>query len=454
MTTKTAIVGLGVTGMSVARFLRGSDDLVVLDSRAEPPFAAEARREFADVEMRFGVTDFDPVQFDRAVLSPGLPMDHCLVSAFRSANVRCVSDIDLFMEHADAPVIAITGTNGKSTVTALTGHLLEALGADTAVGGNLGEPALDLLGFSAADNAAGKHRRRDCYVLELSSFQLERSAQHDYAAAAVLNVTADHLDVHHGMAAYAATKRSIYRAAQRTVCNRADQLTWPEAAAPTTTFGLSEPEPGHWGLRGDAAPVMCLGDSAICTVAELPLAGTHNVENALAAMALVDVREEQAWVVSKALGKFRGLPHRCEFVADVGGVQVINDSKATNVGATVAALRGIRALLRTPTAGVILIAGGEGKAADFSALATPVSRFVKHLVLIGDAAPAIAAALPERVSLAHCGYDFEGAVDQAFRAAQPGDVVLLAPACASFDMFRDYRDRGTRFRELVAERLQ
>jgi UDP-N-acetylmuramoylalanine--D-glutamate ligase len=434
---RTAIIGMGVTGYSCLRWLAGRDELVVLDTRDVPPNGAAAREVCPDAEFRFGRAAWDETFGDvaRAVVSPGIGLDHELVRRAVAAGVGLSSDIDLFCEAARAPVYAITGTNGKSTVTALVGHLLARLGRRPGVGGNLGEPALDLLCDS-----------RDCYVLELSSFQLERAAIHPFHAAAVLNVSEDHLDRHGTMAAYAAAKGRVYGAARRAVMNRQDPLTRPSfPVSELVTFGLDTPEPGHWGLRESArGPLLCRGEEPALAMAALPLTGLHNAANALAACALVDEPGRTAAELGDALQGFEGLPHRCRTVAEVRGVTFIDDSKATNVGSTLAALAGLGSDGRR----LVLIAGGDGKGADFAPLADPVGRFVKTVVLLGRDAPRLEQALRGAAPLARVS-DMAQAVTAAMAVAEPGDTVLLSPACASLDMYDNYVARGRHFAAAV-----
>ncbi|HEX7034767.1 MAG TPA: UDP-N-acetylmuramoyl-L-alanine--D-glutamate ligase [Pseudomonadales bacterium] len=435
---RTAIIGMGVTGFSCLRYLAGRDTLAVLDTRDEPPNGAAARAACPDAEFRFGAAadGFDFRGVDRVVVSPGVGLDHPLAQRARAAGARIDSDIDLFCQAARAPIYAITGTNGKSTVTALTGHVLARLGRSPGVGGNLGEPALDLL----ADD-------RDCYVLELSSFQLERMAEHAFEAAVILNVTDDHLDRHGTLESYAAAKQRIFARTRRAVANRDDPVTWPAAPVPElVTFGAGRPEAGHWGLGDqDGAPHLFHGEVPVMPAADLPIGGRHNALNVLAVFALVSGPGVGDRELAEAVQGFAGLPHRCRVVAQKHGVTYIDDSKATNVGATLAALDG---LAGSGERRLVLIAGGDGKGADFSVLAAPVRRHVKAVVLLGRDAPLLARALEgaapiERVS------DMPEAVQAAARAAVPGDVVLLSPACASLDMFRNYAARGEAFAAAV-----
>ncbi|MDH3640792.1 MAG: Mur ligase family protein, partial [Gammaproteobacteria bacterium] len=270
----TAIIGLGITGLSCLRYLYGREHVVVLDTRVEPPNAAAAQGEFPDADYRFGADGYDFAEVDRVIASPGVDLGNCLITAARDAGVEIASDIDLFCEAAQAPITAITGTNGKSTVTSLVGHLQRALGLSPGVGGNLGDAALDLL-----DDAA------DSYVIELSSFQLERLAPHRFQAATILNVSEDHLDRHGTMADYGESKQRVYRDCDLAVANRADSMTLPTTqVGRLITFGLDAPGLEDWGLVDGS---LCRGGERLVAADELPIAGRHNVANVLAAFALV-----------------------------------------------------------------------------------------------------------------------------------------------------------------------
>ncbi len=437
---RTAIVGLGITGMSCLRHLAGGDELVVIDSRPQPPGLAEARAAFPAVEFRLGTEIFDPGGFDRAILSPGIAPRSPLGRRVLASGLPVLSDIDLFFAEVREPVYLVTGTNGKSTVTSLIGHLLAVEGARAGVGGNLGLAALDAI-----------ESNRDCYVLELSSFQLERSRALRCHAATILNLSRDHLDWHGNMYRYVAAKQRIYAGAQRAVANRHDPRTWPLSAQPAehTTFGRDAPAVGHWGIRRRRGrPVLACGERVLFDVEHLPLAGNHNEQNLLAALAMVhggDFRGDESRLVP-ALSGFRGLPHRCETVATINGVTYINDSKATNVGAALAALAGFA----DDPGGIVLIAGGEGKDADFAAFGEAIAVGVRHLVVLGADGPAIARAVCGRIPVSKVRTMGE-AVRRAVAVAESGDRVLLSPACASFDQFENFEARGLAFCAAVAE---
>ena len=433
----TVIFGLGVTGLSLVRFLHGREPLTVVDTRQDPPNLARARAEYPDVRYVCGDAGRATLsEASRIVVSPGLALDHCWLRAAVAAGVPLESDISLFLAAAAAPVIGITGTNGKSTVTALVGRLLEAAGLDVGVGGNIGEPALDLLAPS-----------RDAYVLELSSFQLERLAEPAIDAASILNVTPDHLDRYPDMAAYAASKQTIYARCRVAVCNRDDRLTRPaREVARLESVGLdAPPHDDDWGIVvGRGARRFAHGTRALLDCGAVRLRGRHNEFNVLAALALAATRVELDDRVLDALAAFEGLPHRCVVVGMVDGIAFIDDSKATNLGACLAALEGLGDAARRH---IVLIAGGDAKGADLSPLHDPVKRFVRHVVTLGRDAERVEAAIGATPHIRVA--DMAEAVVAAHRAARDGDVVLLSPACSSLDMFRNYEARGDAFTAAV-----
>jgi UDP-N-acetylmuramoylalanine--D-glutamate ligase len=332
----------------------------------------------------------------------------------------------------------VTGSNGKSTVATLVHQMIEHSGRVSALGGNIGTPALELLAGPAPD----------FFVLELSSFQLETTVSLDAAAAAVLNVTEDHMDRHHSLADYAAAKERVYRGSGVMVVN-ADDAVVSAMAQPRRQcleFTLGEPRRGQFGVRHRGGETwLCRGTERILDVRELGIRGEHNHANALAALALGTAIGLPREGMCRALRSFGGLPHRCRWVARIGDVDWYNDSKGTNVGAACAAIRGI-----ATGRNVILIAGGDGKGADFTPLAEAVEAHVRELVLIGRDAPLIARTVGGRAPVQYAA-DMTQAVGACARAAAPGDIVLLSPACASFDMFSNYMARGDAFIAAVRE---
>lgn len=432
-------MGLGATGMSCARFLYAQGTAFsVVDTRAAPPGLDTLRKEMPDVRVFTGEI---PVEIldgaSEVVVSPGIALDDPLISHAREAGAQVVGDIDLFVRAAQAPVVGITGSNAKSTVTSLVGEMAHQAGLNTGVGGNLGTPALELL-------APG----RQLYVLELSSFQLERAGPLDLAVATVLNLTADHLDRHGSLPAYHKAKHQIFRGCRAAVVNRDDPLTIPlvPADVDVISWRMREPELDGFGLRQvDEDEYLCRGFEPLLPVRELSLTGRHNIANALAALALGSCIDLPLEAMLTTLRHFRGLPHRCEFVAELRGIRFINDSKGTNVGATEAALRGLGS-----EGDIVLIAGGQGKGADFSTLAGVVARHCKLVVLIGEDAPLLQQALSPHAPVQPAA-SMDEAVRIASAAAAAGDTVLLSPACASFDMFSGYAARGEAFRASVAD---
>jgi len=446
----TAIVGLGLSGMSCLRHLSDTDALVVIDDRAAPANLSDAKRAFPQAQFFVGTDASLPERWsgvERVVLSPGVAANDPVLAG--SENLPRFSDIDLFMLETRAPVIAVTGTNGKSTVTALLGHLLQELGVAVRIGGNLGEPALDLLSETT-----------QLYVLELSSFQIEHSKDLPLAAATVLNVSADHLDRHGSVANYAAIKRRIYSLAPINVSNSDDALTHPEPSAvekrKQASFGKTADAKWQLEIATDSSELKYDG-RVFARSNDFALTGQHNLLNLLAAFALVaeleipglPLFEEAPEQYVAAASGFAGLEHRAEFVRELRGVRYVNDSKATNVGACVAALSGF-VDPSGPT--VVLLAGGQGKAADFGPLGPAAAECVKRAILFGEDAQLLERALAGHTQTQRCS-DFAEAVAAAQQIAAPGDTVLLAPACASFDMFSSFTARGEQFCELV-EALQ
>jgi len=434
----TVIVGLGRTGLACARHLAAAHTrCVVLDTRDDPPGLAALRAELPDLEVHLGPLEAGRLRAaSRIVLSPGVARAEPAVAAAHAAGVPVFGDIELFARAARAPVIAVTGSNGKSTVTTLLGAMAERAGRSARVGGNLGPPALALLG----------DREPDLYILELSSFQLETTTSLEALAATVLNVSVDHMDRYSGPQAYQRAKARIFRGHGIQVLNRDD----PAVAAmrrpgrTITGFGLGVPREGDFGVRVRAGRTwLARGRRCLMPASELRIPGRHNVGNALAALALGGAARFDEQAMCAALRDFEGLAHRCQLVAERDGVRWYNDSKGTNVGATLAAIAAIGA--HSP---VVLIAGGQGKGADFSPLADALRRHARALVLIGRDAPLIEAAVrgTTRVSRAQ---DLDEAVAQARVLARPGDSVLLSPACASFDMFRNFEQRGECFEAAV-----
>ena len=438
---KTIIVGLGKSGLSCARFLVShAVDVMVVDSRANPPAEQQLHNELAGVETHLG--GFDAELFEQAkmlVVSPGVSLLAPEIAAAIDAGVEVVGDVELFARHAQAPVIAITGSNGKSTVTTMVGEMAKTAGKDVRVGGNIGTPALDLL----------QKNEPDLYVLELSSFQLETTVSLKPAAAVVLNVSQDHLDRYRDMQDYTNTKQRIYEGALIKLANLDDPIvaSWCGEDQSWLRFTLQQPQhKNDYGVaQQDGQLWLARGEQLLMPVSELKVAGKHNVANALAALALGESVGLPMELMLKALRNFSGLPHRCQWLAEKDYVSWYNDSKATNVGAAVAAINGMAGK-------VVLLAGGEAKGQDFTLLREAVAVKGRAVVLFGVDANQIAAALNGVVRVERAD-NLSDAVELAQTLAHAGDAVLLAPACASFDMFSGYEDRGNQFAAAVAEVL-
>jgi UDP-N-acetylmuramoylalanine--D-glutamate ligase len=454
---RTLVVGLGKTGLSVARYLlRHGIPVAIVDSRAEPPGLKQLRADLpADVALFLG--GFEDAVFDRAeqiIVSPGVALTTPQIQAARERGIATMGDIELFAQVATAPVVAITGSNGKSTVTTLLNAMAQRAGVTVRTGGNIGTPALDLVGDTEPD----------LYVLELSSFQLETTQSLQPAAAVVLNISADHMDRYPGMEAYAlnisadhmdrypgmeayaAAKQAIYRHAALQIVNADDpaaaRLADPDR--PQVRYTQQTPAAGEYGICArEGITWLACGDEMIMPVSEIGMAGRHNTVNALAALALGAAVGLPRDAMVETLREFHGLPHRMQRVSEHNGVTWYNDSKGTNVGATLAAIDGVDTR-------VVLIAGGDAKGADLSPLADALQRKGRGAVLIGKAAAELqsllAGVLP--VELADA---MTQAVELAAGMAQPGDAVLLSPACASTDMYRDFRERGDVFVAAVRE---
>jgi UDP-N-acetylmuramoylalanine--D-glutamate ligase len=447
---RVVVLGLGATGLSAARWAaRHGARVSVADTRADPPRAVQLRAELPQVALGTGpITDATLAGAEIIVISPGLARDQAPIRAAVDRGAELVGDIELFARALPRgqKVLAITGSNGKTTVTTLAMELLRASGLDAAALGNIGEPVLDALaGYERGT------RWPDVLVLELSSFQLETTSSLEPTAAAVLNVTENHLDRYTGIDAYAAAKTRIFASGGEQVLNRDDPRSFamrlPDRVV--QTFGAGIPEGEHdWGLvQTKGALRLARGGALLIAASELKLVGRHNLLNALAALALASTVAKIDKKVLAALSSFPGLPHRMERVAEIGGVLFVNDSKGTTVAATLAALAGVER-------DAVLIAGGEGKGQDFAPLKASVDEHCHAVVLIGRDAPAIAAALSGSKVSVESAPALEVAVARAIARARPGDVVLLSPACASLDMFRDYVERGERFKAAVAAHAQ
>ena len=434
----SVVVGVGRTGASCLRYLaRRGIPVSATDTRLSPPGLAELGDLAHSLDLRLG--GFDLSLLDEAsqiLMSPGVSLDEPIARSARARGIEVLGDIELFARAVQAPVIGITGTNGKSTVTTLVARMAEAAGRRVLAGGNLGVPALDLLDQPTPD----------LYVLELSSFQLETTSSLRLQAAVVLNVTADHLDRYASVSAYALAKARIFASASTVVLNADDPRVaamrqGAAQAARIVTFSIERTDADFCLVRDGTRTMLARRGQGLLDIARMKVSGRHNAANAIAALALGEAAGLPMPAMLAAIESYPGLPHRSEWVAEVGGVRYVDDSKGTNVGATIAAVAGMPGPL-------VMIAGGEGKRQDFTPLAAAFRGKVRRAVLIGKDAPGIAAALAG-VCPSETAESMEAAVLAAQRAAQSGDTVLLSPACASLDMFRDYSHRGDAFAAAV-----
>ncbi|MGH8379175.1 MAG: UDP-N-acetylmuramoyl-L-alanine--D-glutamate ligase [Gammaproteobacteria bacterium] len=433
---KTLIVGLGKTGLSCARFLaRQGMDVAVTDSRERPPGLKELHDTVPDATVFVGGFSEDALTHaDQVVLSPGIPVATPFIAKARALGLPVFGDVELFARRAHAPVVGITGSNGKSTVTTLLGLMAERAGIEVRVGGNLGTPALDLI----------RETEPQLYVLELSSFQLEVTASLQCTAATVLNISPDHMDRYATLAEYAAAKARIFAHCDVAVINRTDD--WVRKMAPPAhkhvSFGLDAPGSRDYGIVvHNRQRWLARGDEKLLPAEALRIRGDHNLANALAALALGEAAGLPTAAMLAGLREFPGLPHRMEHIADVNGVSWYDDSKGTNVGATLAAASGLKGPL-------VLIAGGDGKGQDFTPLAQALGGKTRAAILLGKDAAAMETAIAARVPVMRVK-DMDAAVQTAARLAQPGDLVLLSPACSSLDMFENFEHRGRVFAQAV-----
>ncbi len=446
----TLVVGLGKSGLSMARALAAlGAETIVADSRAAPPGLRALGREFPDLPCHLG--EFDPHLFAQAMrllVSPGVSVHTPVIAEAKARGVPVWGDIELFARLVDAPVAAITGSNGKSTVTTLLGLMAEKAGLNVTVGGNLGAPALDLLPLAPHSSLLTPHASPDLYVLELSSFQLETTYSLDAKVATVLNISPDHMDRYPDLDAYIQAKRRIFRGDGTRVLNADDPVVaaMDDPHRRTLRFTLEEPAAGEFGLRQSGGESwLAFGAENWLAAKEFAIDGDHNLANALAAMAMGYALGIGREAMLAGLREFPGLPHRTQLVMERGGIRWINDSKGTNVGATVAAVTGLSGPL-------VLIAGGEGKDQNFAPLRAALAGKARALIVIGRDGPLIAAAVGATVPIREAE-DIDRAVALAATLAEPGDNVLLSPACASFDMFSGYEARGEAFTAAVRRQV-
>lgn len=431
------ILGMGVTGASLARyFARHGVGAVFFDSRPKPPGIDAILDAMPDARIHVGAATAEiPASIRRIVVSPGFDLDAPLLAAGRAKGIDVISDIDLFFADCDAPVVAVTGSNGKSTVTSMLATILSATGLNAVAGGNLGVPALDLLKPNV-----------DYYVLELSSFQLERSGPLPAAVGVVLNISPDHLDRHGDMQNYAAAKARMYERCAHAVVNRdvPEFAQWVPQGTPVTYFSLGEPAAGEFGVRKTSrGQCIALGEDLLMSIDELPFMGRHNLANALAAVALGAALGVDPHGLAQGLKRFHGLPHRMQVISEVHGAVWIDDSKATNVGAAIMSIASVADPL-------ILIAGGDAKGGSFEELAAALDGRRCIALVFGQDAAVIAAALGNTCPVSVVE-NMASAVELAREKIEPGSTVLLAPACSSLDMFENFAARGEAFVAAVRE---
>lgn len=428
-----AVIGLGATGYSVVRYLSDKGLKVsVFDSRTNPPFAEKLAQNFAEVSAQFGeFTDEMLLDYELIVVSPGVSLNTPCLKAAKNSGACITGDIALFIQENNKPLLAITGSNGKSTVTTLVGDMCRSGGYKPLVAGNIGLPVLDALTDKIEYDVA---------VLELSSFQLETTDTVPAKAAAILNVSEDHMDRYDSMGDYVLAKARILRGAKRAVLPMFDeQLRQITKLNRIYHFGNAKPNnKREFGTKRSANNVWLMkGEKKLMKAADIPLIGKHNIDNVLAAFALVqplDIKRKQKVAAVK---QFKGLPHRMQLVSKAGGYTWVNDSKATNVGATSAALNSLDQTL-------VWIAGGQGKQADFSLLSDAVNQHLTRVIVFGEDAEQIAAALEGLVAISRVENMAE-AVAKAAEVAEQGSLILLSPACASFDQYADFQARGDDF---------
>jgi UDP-N-acetylmuramoylalanine--D-glutamate ligase len=432
---RIAVVGLGLSGQATVRFLLSQGvKPVLMDSRSKPSGIEHIAAEKVD-GIYLGELDANRLaKMDMIILSPGLSPTHPAIRFAVAQGAELIGDVELFARFNHTPVVAITGSNGKSTVTMLVETMLKCSGIKALAAGNIGLPVLDAI----------NQQDTEVFVLELSSFQLDTTSSLHSIASTILNVSADHLDRYQHMAAYTASKQRVYQHTQLAVFNLDDDATAPEQAE--HALGITPANSAYGVAEFDAKRWLVVAGEPLMPVDEMTLFGAHNEFNALIACALALAAGASRPGLITALQQFESLPHRCILVAQKNQVRWINDSKATNIGATLAAIAGLRCSV---TGKLILIAGGDGKGADMTELKPVLERDVQQLITLGQDGPAIAALKDNSIQVK----TLQEAVKAAAKLAGPGDMVLLSPACASLDMFNSYSERGEQFAAAVRAEL-
>ena len=428
------IVGLGKTGLSCFRYLSNQGlNVAITDSREEPPELLELKAEFESASVYLGqINEQVLLASDQIILSPGVSLDNKSIKLSIENNIPVFGDIELFCQKAQAPIIAVSGSNGKSTVTTIVAEMTRLAGLKTYVGGNIGIPALDLLSDSTPD----------LYVLELSSFQLETTYSLNAHASVVLNVSPDHMDRYSSLKDYVNTKKRIYSGQGLMVLNKDEEYIHSiiDSKRDTIYFSLGAPEGENFGLINHNNEVwLSQGNEKIINKNQLKIKGEHNISNALAAMALAGAVNVPTNIMADVLKNFTGLEHRCQLVREIDNVSWYNDSKATNVGACIASITGLCEL-----GNIILIAGGDSKGADLSDLNPIVKKYIKRVFLFGIDANKLADVMGSDVDKEFVN-NMNEAVKGASKIADSDDIVLLAPACSSLDMYKNYQQRGDAF---------
>ncbi|MES1965816.1 UDP-N-acetylmuramoyl-L-alanine--D-glutamate ligase [Psychrobacter sp. AH5] len=449
------VVGLGQSGLSVANYLTDQGYQVAVTDNQTTPALADKLPAAVEIRQFGGIDEELLLQAARIIISPGISLETKAVASARQANIPVVSDIQLFCEACSAPIVAITGSNAKSTVTTLVGQMAKDAGVNVGVGGNIGVPALSLLANSDMELA----------VLELSSFQLETVSNLGAQVATVLNMSPDHLDRHGDMLGYHQAKHRIFQGAKSVVVNREDALTRPLVAdnLPRLSTGIHAPDKGQYGLITDPDGQIYLarGSDRLLSADKLPVKGRHNLLNAQAALALGELAGLPLDAMLNTLQQFTGLDHRCQYVTAVAGIDYFNDSKGTNIGSTMAAVEGLGAVYAPKDGKLLLILGGQGKGQQFGELTPLINDYVSQVLCIGEDAKLIEqhlreAGLSKDVRLHQCQ-----TLETAFKVIKQVtdsslsqvQAVLLSPACASFDQFSGYAERGDYFTQLVQHQL-
>lgn len=441
-------MGLGQTGFSCVQFLHGAGHFVsVVDTRSEPPLKAQLETRYPDVPLFCNtlpeIAHLTPFSL---ILSPGISPEHSLIQPLVSMAEQRLSDISLFMQCHSLPVVAITGSNGKSTVTTLVGEMAKASGLLPAVVGNIGVPVLSLI-----DATTGKLMQPyDLIVMELSSFQLDITDHLQTKAAVVLNISPDHLDRYKNIHDYAASKRTIYKNTENAIINRDDDLSWATewGSCKKTYFSKTLTKENQFGLTTDNANTyLCYGSQRLLNTAKMKLMGEHNYLNALAALALGYAIGLPLRNMLTTLSNFCGLAHRCEWVTEYAGIQWVNDSKGTNISASVAALLGLGAQLDIGGK-IVLLLGGQGKGQNFNEMLEPVLKYCRAVITMGENSNELFAQFNSHLRTVQA-QDMESAIELSFECARKGDIILLSPACASLDQYRNFEHRGECFKEAV-----